>query len=151
MGCSPSPHRCGPGGAELSTIQWILLLNLAVILIHQLEEYRYPGGEPWILNEVFQPQGGPVDRYPLNQLNATFINVLAWLTYLAPVLLPDPVWLGPAPMLFGSGQFAVHGIVTNLELKSLHTPDLPAVALGHIPPGAWYLVQAGEIPAGSGT
>ena len=77
MGCSPPPHRWGPGGAELSTVQWILLLNFAVILIHQFEEYRYPVGEPWILNEVFQPKGGPVDRYPLNQLNATFINVLA--------------------------------------------------------------------------
>ena len=88
------------------------MLNLAVVLIHQFKEYRYPGGA---------------------------------------ALLPDPVWLGPAPMLFGSGQFAVHGIVTNIELKSLHTPGLPAVALGHIPLGTWYLVQAGEIPAGSGT
>lgn len=45
-----------------STVQLILLLNFAVLLIHQFEEYRLPGGEPWIINEVFQPRGGPVDR-----------------------------------------------------------------------------------------
>jgi len=77
VGCSPPPHRWGPGGAELSTVQWILLLNFAVTLIHRFKEYRYPSGEPWILNEVFHPKGGPVGRYPPNQLNATFFNVLA--------------------------------------------------------------------------
>lgn len=45
-------------------------------------------------------------------------------------------------MLFGFGQFVVHGIVTNLKLKSFYTPGLPTVALGHIPLGSWYLVQA---------
>jgi hypothetical protein len=53
-----------------SFVQLILLLNFATILLHQLEEYHFPGGEPWILNAVLQAKGGRIDRYPLNQLNA---------------------------------------------------------------------------------
>ena len=32
----------------LSRVQWILLLNFVVLLLHQFEEYAWPGGEPWI-------------------------------------------------------------------------------------------------------
>ena len=125
-----------------STVQFILLLNFVVILIHQFEEYRLPGGETWITNEVFQPKGGPVDRYPLNQLNATFINVLAWLFYLVPVFFPDLVWLGLAPALFGApGQLVVHGVITNRKLKTIYNPGLAAVFFGHLPLTIWYLVE----------
>jgi hypothetical protein len=127
---------------DWSTVQLILLLNFAVILIHQFEEYRAPGGEPWVLNEVFQPKGGPVDRYPLNQLNGTFINVLAWPFYLVPVFFPEQVWLGLAPALFGApGQVMVHGVITNRKLKTLYNPGVAAVMLGHLPLTVWYLVE----------
>jgi len=126
---------------QWSTVQVILLLNLAVLLIHQFEEYRFPGGEPWIINEVMQPKGGPADRYPLNQLNAAFINVAAWLFYLVPVFFPPAVWVGLAPVVFGFSQFGMHGILNNRKLRSLYNPGLAAVVLGHIPLGIWYLVE----------
>lgn len=126
---------------ELTTVQLILLLNFVVILLHQFEEYRWPGGEAWILNEVFQPRGGPVDRYPLNQNNAAFINILAWPFYLVAVFFPDAVWLGLAPVLFGFGQFVIHGVITNVRLKTVYNPGLAAVVIGHIPLGIWYLVE----------
>src|SRR4051812_17605645 len=86
----------------VSGIQLILLLNFVVLTLHQFEEYAWPGGEPWIINEVMQPSGGRPDRYRLNQNNAFFINVpLAWSFYLLPVFLPDTVWLGLAPVLMG--------------------------------------------------
>lgn len=127
---------------DLSVIELILVLNVAVILLHQLEEYRFPGGEPWIINEVFQAKGGPVDRYPLNQFNAAFINVLAWPFYLAPAFFPDLVWLGLAPVLFGApGQLVVHGIINNRQLKTFYNPGLGAVVIGHLPLAIWYLVE----------
>lgn len=108
---------------DWSTVQLILMLNFAVILIHQFEEYRLPGGEAWITNEVVQPKGGPIDRYPLNQLNAMVINVLAWPFYLIPVLFPSLVWLGLGPVLFGMvGQVVVHVIVTNINSRRSTTP-----------------------------
>jgi len=61
--------------SDLTRVQWILLLNFVVLLLHQFEEYAWPGGEPWIINEVMQRKGSRPDRYPLNQNNAFFINV----------------------------------------------------------------------------
>ena len=127
---------------NLSMVQFILMLNFTTLLVHQFEEYAWPGGEPWIMNEVMQPKGSRPDRYPLNQNNALFMNVpLGWSFYFIPVLFPKLVWLGLAPVLFGFAQFVVHGIVTNRKLKSLYNPGLAAVVLGHIPLGIWYLVE----------
>jgi hypothetical protein len=126
--------------SALTRVQLILLLNFVVLLLHQFEEYAWPGGEPWIINEVMQPKGGRPDRYPLNQNNAFVINVpMAWPFYLAPVFFPESVWLGLAPTVFGLGQFVAHGIVNNRKLKTLYNPGLAAVVLGHIPLGIWYL------------
>src|SRR5215470_2644232 len=74
---------------HLTTVQVILLLNFAVLSLHQFEEYGWPGGFPWINNEVFDPRGGPADRYPLNQNNALFINVVALPICLLPTFLPS--------------------------------------------------------------
>jgi hypothetical protein len=121
-------------------VQWILLLNFVVLLLHQFEEDAWPGGEPWIINEVMQPKGRRPDRYPLNQNNAFFNNVpLAWSFYLVPVFLPEAIWVGLAPVVFGFGQLVVHGIANNRKLKTLYNPGLAAVVLGHIPLGIWYL------------
>ena len=126
----------------LSAVQMILLLNFVVLLLHQFEEYGWPGGEPWIINEVMTPQGGPPDRYPLNQNNAFFINVvLAYPFYLVPVFFPNAVWLGLAPVLFGFAQFGMHGIATPRKLKMIYNPGLAAVVLGHFPLGIWYLIE----------
>jgi len=127
---------------DLRTVQIILLLNFAVLPVHQFEEYAWPGGEPWIINEVMNKKGSRPDRYPLNQNNAFFINVvLALPFYLVPVFFPDLVWLGLAPTLFGFSQIVVHGFLNNKKLKSLYNPGLAAVVLGHIPIGIWYLVE----------
>ncbi len=127
---------------NLRAVQLILLLNFVVLLLHQFEEYAWPGGEPWIINEVMMPNGSRPDRYPLNQNNAFVINViLAWPFYLLPVFFPNVVWLGLAPALFGFAQFFMHGVATNRKLMSLYNPGLGAVVLGHIPIGIWYLFE----------
>ena len=126
--------------SDLTRVQWILLLNFVVLLLHQFEEYAWPGGEPWIINEVMQPKGSRPDRYPLNQNNAFVINVpMAWSFYLVPVFFPAAIWVGLAPVVFGFSQFGAHGIANNLKLKTLYNPGLAAVVLGHIPLGIWYL------------
>lgn len=127
---------------DLLTVQRILLLNSAVLLLHQFEEMRWPGGSPWVLNEVFNARGGPADRYPLNQANCAFINVMGWAFYIVPAFFPGAVWLGLAQVLFGMvGQFVVHGIIINRKLKTFYNPGLAAVVFGHIPLGLWYLIE----------
>lgn len=128
---------------EMGVLQRLLLLNFAVLMVHQFEEYGWQGGFPWIMNEVIQTPGSRSDRYLLNQNNVFFINVLlAWPYYLAPVFFPSVIWLGLSVIvLFGIGQLLFHGIVTNVKLKTFYNPGLAAVVLGHVPLGIWYLVE----------
>jgi Protein of unknown function with HXXEE motif len=128
---------------RIEGLQLILLLNLVVLFVHQFEEYHWPGGFPWILNEVVKRgSDGPADRYLLNQNNVAFINIMAWPFYLFPVLFPGVIWLGLGQVLFGLvGQVIFHGIVANLKLKTWYNPGLAAVMLGHVPLGIWYLAD----------
>lgn len=120
-------------------LQRLLLLNFIAILIHQFEEYGFPGGEPTIMNIVLQSSNTPYN-YPLNQNSAMVTNVLAaYVFYLIPVFFPNIIWLGLAPMVFGIGQFVVHGIVTNKKLKTFYNPGLGAVVLLHIPIAIYYI------------
>ena len=81
--------------------QRLLLLNFVVLLVHQFEEYAWPGGFPATMNTVLQPSPTP-DHYKLNQNSATAVNVLAaYGFYLIAVFFPTVIWLGLAPVLFG--------------------------------------------------
>lgn len=126
---------------QMNVSSLLLLLNFVALLLHQFEEYGWPGGEPAILNMVLQTSDRP-DRYPLNQNSAMVLNVLAaYGFYLIPVFFPNVYWLGIAPTLFGFGQFIVHGIVTPRELGSFYNPGLGAVVFLHIPIGVAYLLH----------
>lgn len=124
---------------SMGVLQRLLLLNFTVLLIHQYEEYGWPGGFPAIMNMVIRPSARP-DRYPLNQNGAMVINVLAaYGFYLVPVFFQNVIWLGLAPIVFGLGQFGFHGILANVKLRSFYNPGLAAVTLGHVPIGLYYL------------
>ena len=117
-----------------------------MIFIHQFEEYRFPGGEPWVLNEVFMPRPNVrVDQLPTNELSSIWINGAAWVVYFVAVFFPNQVWLGLAPILMGfPAQFVVHGIITTRKLKFFYNPGLGAVVLGHLPLAVWYVVAVYE-------
>ena len=124
---------------RLEILERLLVMNFAALLIHQFEEYGFPGGEPAIMNIVLQNSDMP-DRFPLNQLSAMITNVIAaYPFYLLPVFLPNVIWLGLAPVLFGIMQFMVHGVMTNKKMKSIYNPGLGAVMLLHIPIGIYYI------------
>lgn len=124
---------------RLEVLARIQLMSFIAILVHQYEEYGFPGGEPAITNMVNQPSDLP-DRYPLNQNSAMIGNVIAtYVVYLIPVFLPRVIWLGLVPILMGMGQFIVHGIITNRKLESIYNPGLGAVVFLHLPIGIYYI------------
>ncbi len=128
---------------ETNTVQHIMILNFVVILLHQVEEYGWPGGEPLITNVIQHPNDkGMPDRYPLNQFNACFANVvIAYIVYTLPIFFPNVAFLCIAPVLFGMGpQVMVHCIVTNIKMKTWYNPGMAAVVCGHVPLGIWYIV-----------
>ena len=124
---------------NIEILQRLQIISFMAMLIHQFEEYGFPGGEPAIMNIVLQGSDKP-DRYPLNQFSAMFTNVLfSYVIYLLPVIFPNVIWLGIAPMLMGLMQFIIHGIMTNIKMKSIYNPGLGAVVFIHIPVGIYYL------------
>ncbi|WP_019424439.1 HXXEE domain-containing protein [Paenibacillus sp. OSY-SE] len=124
-------------------IQGILWLSFIAILFHQFEEYRCPGYFGGLFNVVIFKSEHP-ERYPLNTQSAMVINlIIAYLFYLLPVLFPDVIWLGLAPILMGFFQFIWHGVFANIKAKTIYNPGLFAVLFLHIPIGAWYIYHIG--------
>ena len=130
--------------------QKLVLLNLIFLLVHQFEEYGFPGGEPMIMNYVLQGSAIP-DRFPLNQFSAMFTNVFTGvILYGLPVLFPDVIWLSMGPMLFNLGQLFVHGVMTNKIMKRVYNPGLGAVVFLHLPVSFyffWYTISHEMIKA----
>lgn len=123
---------------DLSVLLRLNLISFIAMLVHQFEEYGFPGGEPMIMNRALQGSNIP-DRYPLNQFSAMLTNVIfAYVIYLLPVIFPNIICIGIAPILMGFMQFIIHGIITNIKMKSVYNPGLGAVVFLHIPVGICY-------------
>ena len=126
---------------ELEVLQRLLLLNFIVVLLHQFEEYSWPGGFPAVANLVMLT--GWMRRYfkPLNQLSSMAANVLfAYIVYLIPVFFPDVIWLGLAPVLIGAVlQVIGHAIYVNIRLRSLWSPGAATAVFGFLPVGVAYI------------
>lgn len=136
---------------DMSMLLRLNTISFIAMLVHQYEEYGFPGGEPMIMNLALQGSDIP-NRYPLNQFSAMFTNVFfAYVIYLLPILFPEVIWLGIAPMLMGMMQFMVHGIMTNIKMKSIYNPGLGAVVFLHIPVGVIYIryITANQLAAGT--
>ena len=125
---------------SLDVLQRVLLAVLGVLMLHQFEEYGWPGGEPAVMNKAMQPSDAP-DRYPLNQNSAMIVNAVVgypWL--LLPVFFPGQIWFGlAAGFFFGFGQLVVHGVVANRKLRTLYNPGFLTVLIGFLPLGIYYV------------
>src|SRR5919206_3450125 len=139
--------------SELETLQRLLLLNFIVVLVHQFEEYSWPGGFPAVANLVMLT--GPLVRYfrPLNQLSSMAANVLfAYIVYLIPVFFPDVIWLGLAPVLMGAVlQVIGHAIYVNIRIRSLWSPGVATAVFGWLPLGVIYInhIQTNNLASAS--
>lgn len=126
--------------SDMSILRRLAAMNFVVILWHMFEEYRLPGGEAAITNLAMQPSDkGPADRYPLNQNNAMFINmVAAYIVYLVPMIWPNIMWLSFMPILFGMTQVIMHAFMTPKKMHTLYSPGELACVLGHLPIGIYW-------------
>ena len=125
---------------DLSVLRRLLLVSFMALLVHQLEEYAWPGGFPAVMNVAWMPgKGALADRYPLNRQGALFVNVMfAYPYYVLPIVFPSLTWMGLGQVWFGVAQLGIHGIVINRKLRSIYNPGLFAVVFLHVPIGAYY-------------
>lgn len=110
---------------KLSDYQLLMLLNLTALFLHQLEEYRWPGTFPGMLNRVMFNSNLP-DRYPLNSNTSLIINVfVGWTVYLLAIIAGSSrVWMGMAAILVSLGNIVVHTFVFNLKGKTFYNAGL---------------------------
>lgn len=128
-------------GSHFSTLQLILTFSFMAMLVHQFEEYAYPGGFPSIANIISLGEKEVPDRYPLNANQCLISNVfLTYPFYILPIFFPQLIWFGLGQVLLGMTiQLVAHGIVVNIRLKSFYNPGLLAVLFLHIPLGIYYI------------
>jgi hypothetical protein len=123
----------------LSTQQLILWLSLITLFIHQIEEYRYPGYFPGMVNAAMYKSDRP-DRYPLNSQTSLIINVvMGWLAYFLAALFGSRfIWLGIGTILISLGNFIAHTFLFNIKGKSWYNPGMATGILLFLPIAIWY-------------
>ena len=131
------------GVRNLSHIQVIMVFSFMAMLVHQVEEYGWPGGFPSLTNIVQFKETKIPDRYPFNQ-NLCFVdNVFTTYTfYIVPIFFPNLIWLALAQTLAALIQLPAHGIIANIRLKSFYNPGLGATVFLQVPLAIymiWYV------------
>ena len=131
-------------GRRLSRSRLFSALNLVALMVHQFEEYGFPGYFPGMMNGGLFKSEKP-DRHPLNTNSALINNVVMFdLFYLLPVLFPKRRWLGLAPVLLGFFQAVVHGTALPLRAKARYSPGLLSALFLHVPIGINYIRAVGS-------
>lgn len=127
------------GYKTMTTQQLILWLSLVSLFIHQLEEYRYPGYFPGMVNSAMYNSDQP-DRYPLNTQTSFIVNVvMGWLAYLlAAIFAGQFVWLGIATVLISLGNFVAHTFMFNIKGRTFYNPGMFTGVVLFLPIAIWY-------------
>ena len=128
------------GHNSLSPIQIVLVYSLMALLVHQFEEYVFPGGAPPIINIATFGEKVNFRNYPGNMQSSMIVNLLAHIIYITAIFYPQLIWLGLATMLFNLFQFIGHGIQMNRALKTWYNPGLASVVFLFIPISIYYMI-----------
>jgi len=128
------------GHSYMEPLQVILVYGWMGMLMHQFEEYAFPGGFPMIANMVGLGETERPDRYPLNAHQAWLSNVIfCYLSYIIPILFPQYIWMGASQVFAGVWQLPGHGIAMNVRMKSKYNPGLLATAFLQTPTAIYYV------------
>ncbi|MBT8339843.1 MAG: HXXEE domain-containing protein [Desulfatitalea sp.] len=126
---------------ELSTVQLLLTAMWFAQLLHNIEEYRWPGYLPGQMNVGMFNSDTP-DRYPFNTNSAMIINTLfAYPVYVLPIFFPNLIWLGLGPVLIAFAQIPSHTILPIRKLKVRYSPGIITCVFLHLPIGILYVRQ----------
>jgi uncharacterized protein with HXXEE motif len=122
-------------------VRFVLTVSLLTLLLHQTEEYVWPGGFPQMANRVMFRSDLP-DRFPLDQRTSWIINVgLGWTTYaVAAVVGERALWLGIATLVVSAGNVVAHTLLFNIRGRTLYNPGLATSWLLFVPTIVWFVV-----------
>ncbi|MBL6445992.1 HXXEE domain-containing protein [Fulvivirga sp. 29W222] len=118
---------------DLYRFDFLMWGSFASVLLHQFEEYRYPGYFPGMFNKVMFNSDLP-DRFPLNTQSSLIINMGGWgLYFLAALLAQKAIWLCIVSMLVSVGNFVIHTFVFNIKGKTFYNPGMVTSILLFLP------------------
>lgn len=128
------------GYHKLPRIQTILIFSWMAMLVHQVEEYAFPGGMPSITNmAAFREKEEPY-KYPFHAQQCFICNVfLCYTFYILAVCFPNAVWLGASQVLCVLVQLLAHGLLINYSLKDFYNPGLGATVFLQVPVAVYYI------------
>jgi hypothetical protein len=129
-----------------STLLFALLMSTPLYMLHQADEYIFPGGFAQFMNrDIYRmdPETGLV-----NSTGVFWINMLVWVAFMLYSLwgVTDPTQAAWMPYFF-IFQAVVH-LILGIVGKRFLNPGMVSAWLVHVPWGIWtigLLVQAGVI------
>lgn len=125
---------------NISHLRIILLISFISLLLHQLEEYRFPGGFPQMLNKVMFHSNTP-DKFPLNTKTAFVINVyLGWSIYFLAIFFVDKaLWIAIISLMISLGNSIAHIFLFNIKGKTFYNPGMITCLLLFVPIIIYFL------------
>jgi len=133
----------GLSATEMDPLALLLWLSLLSLLAHQVEEWRWPGWFPGMLNIVIFRSADPW-RFPLNTRSGLVVNVFAgWVCYLLAALLAErALWLALATILVSLGNCGLHLVVIPIRGRMPYNPGMVTSLLFFLPLVVWFAVEA---------
>lgn len=125
---------------SLSQLRVILLISFISLLLHELEEYRFPGSFPHMINTVMFHSDTP-DRFPLNTKTAFIINVcLGWSIYILAILFADnALWIAISSLMVSLGNIFAHTFLFNIKGKTFYNSGMVTALLLFVPIIIYFL------------
>lgn len=124
-------------GSQIGSITWLFWLHLPIYMVHQFEEYAWPGGFKKYLN-IKTLKSGSAD-FPLNDTRAFWINVgFVWIGITLAAIVGLKFVLFPAALMWftilNGSAHTIAGIV-----RRKYDPGLCASIFLNIPLGTYTL------------
>lgn len=123
----------------LSPLRVLLSISFISLLLHQFEEYQFPGFFPRMVNSVMFKKTQP-DRFPLNANTACLINVgLGWSLYVSTIVLAQhAIWFATATITISIGNILAHTIFLNIKGKTSYNPGMATALVLFLPISIYY-------------
>ncbi|HWB94792.1 MAG TPA: HXXEE domain-containing protein [Puia sp.] len=127
--------------SRMGSVQSLLWLAFAALLLFQAEKYHWPGSYPEWLNKISNK--GAAVRTPLSAQSDFVINVLVeWTTFIvAAILAEDAIWLGIGVMIFCFGSLVKHCFYYNFKAKSRYNPGMLTSIVCFLPVSVFFFVE----------
>jgi hypothetical protein len=137
------------GVDHLEHVQTIMVFSWMAMLVHQVEEYGWPGGFAGYANILMMGEKEDYDHYPFNPMLCFFDNVFTcYAFYIIPIFFPHVMWLVIAQACSGSLQVLAHCIMQPIRTGRLYNPGGAVSLFIQLPLAVytmWYLTTNGMV------